>query len=169
MARAQLSGMIVLRGSPAFTPGRIEKKLGAVRTGNPGVSDLYAEFVHFVDAEALDRAERETLEKLLTYGPRAARRALGGRKLVVVPRLGTTSPWSSKATDIAHICGLAAVARIERCIAYAATGTGLSARTLGAALSDRMTESVIIREADLGQVVAHGGTPRPLGVVALGA
>src|SRR5690349_23828471 len=86
----------------------------------------------------------------------------------VAPRLGTTSPWSSKATDIAQVCGLLAIARIERCIAYAAAGIGLSAGALGAALADRMTESVIIHEAELGKVVAHGGAPRPLATIALG-
>ncbi|TMQ07709.1 MAG: phosphoribosylformylglycinamidine synthase, partial [Deltaproteobacteria bacterium] len=86
----------------------------------------------------------------------------------IAPRLGTTSPWSSKATDIAHVCGLSAIARIERCVAYTAVGTGLSALALGAALADRMTESVILHQAELARVVAHGGAPRPLGIVALG-
>ncbi|HEX2688850.1 MAG TPA: phosphoribosylformylglycinamidine synthase, partial [Kofleriaceae bacterium] len=87
---------------------------------------------------------------------------------LVAPRLGTTSPWSSKATDIAHVCGLTAITRIERCAAYVATGTRLSAQALGAVLADRMTESVIVHEAELVQVVAFGGDPRPLGFVRLG-
>ena len=69
---------------------------------------------------------------------------------------------------IAHVCGLSAIARIERCIAYVATGTGLSAQALGAALADRMTESVIAAIAALAQLGHHGGAPRPLGVVRLG-
>jgi phosphoribosylformylglycinamidine synthase len=85
----------------------------------------------------------------------------------VAPRIGTTSPWSSKATDIAHVCGLS-IERIERAIEYSVTGTALDARAIGAALSDRMTESVLLDESELARVVAHGGEPRPLGHVALG-
>ncbi|HEY4241624.1 MAG TPA: phosphoribosylformylglycinamidine synthase [Kofleriaceae bacterium] len=87
----------------------------------------------------------------------------------VAPRLGTISPWSSKATDIAHVCGLDAVSRIERAIAYVAHGVGLSARALGAALADRMTESVLASERELERVVAQDAAPRPLGHVPLGA
>src|SRR5438477_12807251 len=107
--------MLALAGSPAFTDSKLDKRLHGIRERNPGVTGLYAEFVHFVDGEGvLEAASRSVLEKLLTYGPRSARRVAEGRTLVVVPRLGTISPWSSKATDIAQLCGLGAVRRIER-------------------------------------------------------
>src|SRR5262245_13242071 len=125
--------MLQIRGAPAFTPARLDKRLAAVRARNPGVSALDAVLVHFVDLAApLAPTERQVLDRLLTYGPRprtaaatsaaGAGRAVGEatRLLLVVPRIGTISPWSSKATDIAHICGLPAVRRIERGVAYAA-------------------------------------------------
>src|SRR5436190_8223821 len=104
MGRVKGSGMKVLRGSPAFTEGRLAKRIRKVRETNPGVSDLYAEYVHFVDVEGeLDVESSRTLEKLLTYGPRIGHRgaAAAGVGFAVVPRIGTISPWSSKATDIA--------------------------------------------------------------------
>ena len=92
------------------------------------------------------------LERLLTYGPRDRRRGLAthetGAVLLVVPRAGTISPWSSKATDIAHVCGLDAVQRIERGIAYRIE-RGRAARRASARarwrplLLDRMTEMVL--------------------------
>src|SRR2546430_73493 len=75
----------------------------------------------------LAAGDRRVLERLLTYGPRPTlpelvREMLEGHRLLVVPRLGTISPWSSKATDIARICGLARVRRIERGIWYTVAG-----------------------------------------------
>ena len=105
--------MIEVPGGSAFTPARLQKRLTLVRKGNPGVRALTATFVHFADVEGeLTAEEHGVLERLLTYGPRPSGRATRatvamGRHLLVVPRLGTISPWSSKATDIAHICGLA--------------------------------------------------------------
>ena len=58
------------------------------------------------------------LEKLLTYGPRAAAPEHRGQRVLVTPRVGTESPWSSKATDILHVCGLEAVTRVERGTVY---------------------------------------------------
>src|SRR6185295_8532086 len=115
-----------------------------------------------VTSRALVAAERQQLEAMLQVGERTAAPAFW-----VAPRLGTTSPWSSKATDIAHVCGLSAIQRIERAIEYTVTGTGLDAAAIGRALSDRMTESVLLAEDDLAKVIAHGGEPRPLRSVAL--
>src|SRR5207302_6026541 len=78
-----------------------------------------AEFVHVAEIDGeLNSSERSVLEKLLTYGPSRAVAPVTGLVQVVAPRPGTISPWSSKATDIAHICGLAKVRRIERVVAY---------------------------------------------------
>jgi phosphoribosylformylglycinamidine synthase len=87
-----------------------------------------------------------------------------------VPRLGTVSPWSSKATDIAHICGLAGVRRIERGLRWTVHGdlAPSAGPALAAALHDRMTETVMWDEGDLGALFAHQA-PRPLAIVALGA
>ena len=110
--------MLRFRGSPALSPFRLEKLLGVLRQRVPVVTDAYAEFVHFVDG-ALSVRDREVLDRLLHYGPTPMRRHPGGAPLfLVIPRPGTISPWSSKATDIAHNCGLRHVRRIERGVAY---------------------------------------------------
>ena len=106
--------MIVIPGKAAHSAGRLAKRLAKIQSHNPGISALGARFVHFVnasDAELSDR-DRTLLEQLLEYGPRSVSPELRGRSLWVVPRLGTISPWASKATDIAKICGLSQVRRI---------------------------------------------------------
>jgi phosphoribosylformylglycinamidine synthase len=164
--------MLEIAGAPAFTPARLQKRLAAVRARNPGVTALAATFAHFVDVDgALTDAERGVLGRLLTYGPRAAAGAAaapGARRLLVVPRLGTISPWSSKATDIARICGLPRVRRVERGIWYAVAGAVADEAALRRALHDRMTESVLASSAEAEGLFAHAA-PRPLATVALGA
>lgn len=148
--------MLILRGSPALSPFRLDKLLARVQEHVPAVDHLYAEYVHFVDTErALEQAQRTTLERILTYGPRLSTEEPEGRLVLVVPRAGTISPWSTKATDIAHNCGLSAVRRVERGIAYyvKADGWGPDDAELGhiaSLLHDRMTESVFfeMEEAD---------------------
>ena len=82
-------------------------------------------------------------------------------RLLVVPRIGTISPWSSKATDVAHNCGLGAVRRIERGIWYTVAGPVHDEPALRAALHDRMTESVLASEAEAERLFAHA-QPRAL-------
>src|SRR5690606_28435090 len=105
--------MLQLQGAPALSSFRIAKLLRRLRAIEPAVSGLSAQFVHFVDLEReLDARERQILGRLLTYGPRLETGGSGsGALLLVVPRAGTISPWSSKATDIAHVCELHAVRR----------------------------------------------------------
>ncbi len=167
--------MIELAGAPALSEFRIAKLLARLCAENDQVESLAARFVHFVQvATALSSGERAVLERLLTYGPRDSRvaesRSAHRTSLCVVPRLGTISPWSSKATDIAHVCGLKTVQRIERGVVYT-----LGARTplthdaadrLAAALFDRMTETVLRDTRAAHALFAHP-PPRPLGFVAL--
>ena len=106
--------MLILRGSPALSAFRLQKLLGDLNSAGVPARAISTEFVHLVDLAAdLTPAERAVLEKLLTYGPTRAAEKVVGLLQVVAPRPGTISPWSSKATDIAHICGLDAVKRIE--------------------------------------------------------
>ncbi|HUJ63335.1 MAG TPA: phosphoribosylformylglycinamidine synthase [Kofleriaceae bacterium] len=111
-----------------------------------------------VSARELGPDERAKLEQLVEAAPDAE-----GGVLWIAPRLGTTSPWSSKATDIAHVCGLDAVERIERVCEW--TFHGADPAAVGAALADRMTESVLHGRGELARVVAHAGAPRPLVIV----
>ncbi|HEX4338311.1 MAG TPA: phosphoribosylformylglycinamidine synthase [Polyangiaceae bacterium] len=159
--------MLTLIGSPAFSTARLEKRLRALSARNPRVTDLSAEFVHFADVSApLDQAGKATLEKLLVYGPNLPRREAqaSARLLLVVPRLGTLSPWSSKATDIAHLCGLSTVRRVERGIAYRVSGAVDDERALRRALHDRMTESVLDSLEDAARLF-DGDVPRPKKVI----
>ena len=142
--------MLILRGAPALSAFRKSRICTALRANIPGIDDIYAEYVHFVDLSAdLSGTDRRTLEALLEYGPRAtlSEMAIQGRPLLVTPRPGTISPWSSKATDIARNVGLTAIRRIERGIAYypqCATDLSADERTLAAAcLHDRMVETVL--------------------------
>ena len=111
--------MLILRGTPALSDFRLQKLSSDFKAAGLPVATVYAEFLHVVDLSAdLSADEKVTLEKVLHYGPMREVKALEGELFVVCPRPGTISPWSSKATDIAHICGLPAIKRIERAIAY---------------------------------------------------
>src|SRR6266404_5883749 len=98
--------MLQLPGAPALSAFRIAKILARLATLEPAVRALDARFIHFVDtARPLEPAEQQILQRLLTYGPRieaVAGHSDGDRpkgdRLVIVPRAGTISPWSSKAT-----------------------------------------------------------------------
>ncbi len=142
------TSMIVLRGAPALSDFRTTKFLEQFASIGIPVTELYAEFVHFADLEHdLGTEQRDVLDKLLTYGPRTEKHEPDGELMLVVPRPGTISPWSSKATDIAHNCGLEQVRRIERgCVYYLKSRSNLTAQQrqqIADILHDRMTESVL--------------------------
>src|SRR5437870_2723228 len=108
---------LALRGRRALSPFRLAKleaAFAAIRP-NHAVTGIASSYCHFVELKrSLTRAESATLERLLTYGPHDETGTEDGALVVIVPRPGTVSPWSSKATDIAHNCGLEAISRIER-------------------------------------------------------
>ncbi|QQS54501.1 MAG: phosphoribosylformylglycinamidine synthase [Candidatus Competibacteraceae bacterium] len=162
--------MLRFRGSPALSPFRLEKLLAALRQRVPVVTEVYAEFVHFVDGRLITH-DREVLDRLLQYGPAATQRHLGGEPaFLVVPRPGTLSPWSSKATDIARNCGLQHVRRIERGVAYYLESerslTDGESAELKPLLHDRMTEAVLGPDDDPAVLFAQT-EPMPLASVDL--
>lgn len=111
--------MEILHGAPALSGFRINKLIEDCKKKGIIVNSIYAEFVHFADLnEALNESEMNVLVKLLTYGPTIEEHDKNGTLFLVTPRPGTISPWSSKATDIAHNCGLNKIKRLERGIAY---------------------------------------------------
>ena len=141
--------MLQLRGNPALSPFRLHKLTETIQARVPGVVHVYAEFVHFADVEQRLSAEEEALlGRLLEYGPKLEVEAPEGDLLLVLPRPGTISPWASKATDIAHNCGLTSIRRLERGVVYylaKSDGAVLSDAELNAILPllhDRMTQSV---------------------------
>mgnify|MGYP002620882474 CR=1 FL=1 len=168
--------MLQLRGTPALSPFRLQKLTEAVQARVPGVRQVYAEFVHFADLEqALSPDEQALLARLLEHGPRPSvgERDKGpladdaGELLLVTPRPGTISPWSSKATDIAHNCGLGSVRRLERGVAYyfdkgdAGPLSDAEQAQILPLIHDRMTEAVFdaLEEAE-GLFLQEA--PRPL-------
>ncbi|MCC2596829.1 phosphoribosylformylglycinamidine synthase [Pusillimonas sp. MFBS29] len=143
-------------GSPVLSSFRRERLLQRFADLGLPVSDIHGQFEHYVWTEnALEQQALDKLTQLLDYG--VAQAAGEGNKnalvLRVIPRLGTVSPWASKATDIAHNCGLADVRRIERGIRYTITPSRglLGVKKLDEAqlasiadcLHDRMTETVV--------------------------
>ena len=111
--------MLILRGAPALSSFRINKLLKKAKNIVPSLEDIYSEYVHFVDLNrAMTDENFSTIKKLLTYGSSKEIKETKGAFTLTVPRPGTISPWSSKATDIAHNCGLKEVNRIERGISW---------------------------------------------------
>jgi phosphoribosylformylglycinamidine synthase len=168
--------MLQISGAPALSAFRIAKLLSRLQALDSRVTALESRFEHFADLQRpLATAEREVLERLLTYGPRIdsaadSEAAHGGENILVVPREGTISPWSSKATDIARVCGLDAVLRVERGIRYRLHSTqplGAERLTaLAAVLFDRMTEMVLLDSAAAERLFDHA-KPKPLSRVSL--
>jgi phosphoribosylformylglycinamidine synthase len=172
--------MLILRGSPALSPFRLQKLLQDLAVAGLPLRAISAEFVHLVDLafpgpvrdeqaqdNSLTAVERGILEKLLTYGPSRAAVEVKGILQVVAPRPGTISPWSSKATDIAHTCALGKVKRIERVIAYTVDfGADFSlldshSSILRQKLHDRMTQ-VVFGDLEACETLFRQEAPRPM-------
>ncbi|MFL6674344.1 MAG: phosphoribosylformylglycinamidine synthase [Massilia sp.] len=157
--------MLILPGSNALSVFRSQRLLSQLQAAAPAIAGLQARFYHFIDTEApLSADDTAQLGAMLTYGEPAPSVEYEGvtEEFFVIPRLGTISPWASKATDIAHNCGLAHIHRIERGVAYTVVlrsgilGSSLGApkklgseevQAVAALLHDRMTETVL-RNAD---------------------
>ena len=157
--------MLILPGSPALSAFRLDKLAPRLSAIHPQVRLLTTEYIHFADLDGdLPDDRLAVLENLLAYGPDGGSRSHGADRseaalMLVVPRPGTISPWSSKATDIAHNCGLTEVHRLERGIAYyLAMPEDISAdqrNAVAGLLHDRMTEAVLNSSEDAGQLFVH--------------
>lgn len=157
--------ILQLPGRNALSDFRLRKLLAVLQTVDPQVTAVTARYQHVVELDrALTTDERTRLERILTYGPRAKAAAPKGRLYFVVPRLGTISPWSSKATDIARNCGLDAVRRIERGVVYHVAGAAGGADALAARLHDRMTQTVFSSLDDAARLFHHVA-PAPLSTI----
>ena len=151
--------VLQLRGPRALSESRLAKLLASLRKVDPGVRSAAAEFRYFVETDAaLDAASQRLLEHLLDDGSSAPAPAPAGALYLVVPRLGTVSPWSSKASDIARNCGLARVKRIERGTAFYVEGAQAD---VSGSLHDRMTQTVL-RSFDQAAKLFEHVPPRPL-------
>ncbi|MBT0730020.1 phosphoribosylformylglycinamidine synthase [Rosenbergiella nectarea] len=157
--------MEILRGSPALSAFRINKLVTTFQELKLPIRSLYAEYVHFAEVtQPLTDEQTTRLEKLLRYGPSLAEHTPHGQLLLVTPRPGTISPWSSKATDIAHNCELPMVKRLERGLAFYLDAPELNKtqfEQVAALLHDRMMETVFTDLADAAQLFTQH-TPHPL-------
>ncbi|OWJ97806.1 phosphoribosylformylglycinamidine synthase [Pseudomonas sp. A46] len=159
--------MLILRGAPALSAFRHGKLLEQLTQKVPAVSGLYAEFAHFAEVTGvLTGDEEQVLARLLKYGPSVPVQEPSGRLFLVVPRFGTISPWSSKATDIARNCGLAKIERLERGIAYYVAGelSEADAQVVASTLHDRMTQLVLAGLDEASGLFSHA-QPKPLTAV----
>ncbi|AFS36460.1 phosphoribosylformylglycinamidine synthase [Alteromonas macleodii] len=152
--------MLVLRGAPALSEFNQTKLIAKLGQSGVRVKNLYSEYVHLVDSQGdLSKQQIEILEKLLTYGPARQAQTPSGTFFLITPRPGTISPWSSKATDIAHNCSLKNINRIERgCAFYIETENTVSEddfALIASFLHDRMTESVFTNTEEAAVLFAH--------------
>ncbi|MGR9043810.1 MAG: phosphoribosylformylglycinamidine synthase [Gammaproteobacteria bacterium] len=164
--------MLKIIGTTALSDFRINKLLTELKAIDPSINSVSASYVHFVDLEqALDGNQEKILRRLLAYGFEQPAAEAAGERLIVVPRPGTISPWSSKATEIAQRCGLEAVNRIERGIEYTlSAGKGLNEsakNTIAPLLHDRMTQVVLASDAVTEDDLFAHHEPQPLQTVAV--
>jgi len=176
MSRA-LEHLYTFPGASALSDFRIARLLARLQQIDSRVVAVHARYRHWIHAHRpLSTEEAHRLEVLLAYGSMTS--DIQGEHFIVIPRLGTVSPWASKATDIAHNCGLSAVHRIERGVALVVgvrtpfLGNpkpldGAVRERLAALMHDRMTESVVDETFDFyGLFRTLPG--RPLQTIALG-
>ncbi|HEY5995041.1 MAG TPA: phosphoribosylformylglycinamidine synthase, partial [Gallionellaceae bacterium] len=164
----------VFVGKPALSAFRLEKLRIALKEAAPGVQLLDTRHWYFVELrEPLSAADAALLGRLLGLDAGAGEPDQAGKlqRMLVVPRLGTISPWSSKATDIAQHCALPQVQRIERGVMYYLAGKHGKAlaeaerRAALPLLHDRMTESVLDDLDGAADRIFRHGTPQPLASV----
>lgn len=158
--------MIILRGAPSHSQFRLQKLQASLTAAGLPVKSVYAEYLHAAEVEGdLSGEEQDVLAKLLTYGPTLEEHEPVGIQRIVAPRPGTLSPWSSKATDIAHICGLANLERVERAVSFwiELESGDLDAgqlKAVDAQLHDRMTQIVFGVQDELAVLFRHE-EPKP--------
>ena len=152
--------MLELPGQPALSDFRIAKLTRALKRADNRLDRVESRYSYFVETEGeLSAEDRQRLDALLLSGEPAGRFSRGSKQLFVVPRPGTISPWSSKASDIVKACGVAAVERVERGICYALKFSGKvtddEVLALSHLLFDRMTEAVFMEAEQAAALFEH--------------
>jgi phosphoribosylformylglycinamidine synthase len=186
--------MLVLAGSSAFAPSQRDSLLKSITSSHPSVTAIDALYLHYISPststalttlQTIDSTERKILDSLLDYGDdytqsgtkdKVAQALTGGSTdgiIFVVPRKGTISPWSSKATDISRMCKLKDhVQRIERGLIFVVTSTSpltvVDLETSGGAqlLHDRMTQ-LLLNHLPISKDLFERGSPAPLRTIDL--
>ncbi len=169
--------MIILPGNRAFSDFNKNKLLTTLQKSIPEITDIHARFWHFVKVSTtLTDDENTQLGELLEYGEGDAdSHEPSGALFLVTPRPGTISPWSSKATDILHNCGLISVSRVERGIAYFVEYKGDSHQLsddqslfISEQIHDRMME-VVMSDGAEAEALFNDALPAPLKTISLGS
>lgn len=161
--------MQVMFGASALSTFTTSKLLLSVQSCLPHISHIQARYVHLIDSvQPLDPVEIDKANQLLGYGEPYHPQAAASQSMllrVVAPRPGTISPWSSKATDIFHNCGLKNVNRVERVIQYEinlqAELTDVEVAQLDSLIHDRMTQTVL-NSVELANILFHTAEPKPV-------
>lgn len=161
--------VVCIPGPSALSVFRANRLLASLRQAAPCIRKIEARFTHFAElTRELDETESRLLRQALQYGPVEGEPA-ADEAFLVAPRVGTISPWSSKATEIIRRCGLEAVSRVERGVVYALQlDEALSAaqrEAVKALLHDRMTQTVLSRGQE--DVLFRHHEPEPLQYVPL--
>ena len=144
-----------LAGASALSSFRRIRLLQALQQITPLITDVQARYLHLVlSVDALADEQQARLMALLGAGVEFTE--LENQTRIVLPRFGTISPWSSKATDILHVCGLQSVVRVERAIEYQLPGLDRVepqfVSIVDALLHDRMTETVVTESVECAAV-----------------
>jgi phosphoribosylformylglycinamidine synthase len=136
--------MLILKGSQALSSFRQKKLLSILQNIDPNITGVEAQYIHFIDSKTdLGPKAEKRLNQLLSYGENTSSLD-SGELFLVVPRVGTISPWSSKATDIVKNSGLSAINRVERGVAYFVSARdSVNRKTISPLLHDRMTEVIL--------------------------
>jgi len=157
------SQLIILKGAPALSDFRKAKLLEAAKAKGLVIGTLDACFIYVAEVESSwSSSDSERLATILGDNPRPYSAEASDDLFLVTPRVGTISPWSSKATDIAGLCGLGSMIRIERGVAYTIAGAShYEHAAIGKLICDRMTESVLSSSDELAHLFSHQ-TPAPV-------
>jgi len=154
--------LLTLSGKDALSLFRRQRLMTSLREIVPDLISLTAGYRYLVDVdEPLDDASIDTLRDLLNCPRQKGAVNAVGESILVTPRPGTVSSWSTKATDIAHTCGLTQVRRIERAVLYTLSVEGWRVldwdvrQTVAALVHDRMTEVALSPDADLETLFLH--------------
>ena len=159
-----------LSGPAALSDFRQRRLLADLRQVAPAMARLDARYEHFIElSRPLSDHERNILGQVLHYGKFVPMSSAWSESLLVVPRLGTVSPWSSKASEIARRCGLTSVVRLERGVLYHLQTQGVLTDHQQCAvetrLHDRMTQT-ILRPGEEERLFAHH-QPEPFATIPL--
>ena len=163
--------MLELAGQPALSDFRLAKLLGVLQQTDSRVKSVAARYCYFIALNsALSATHKKRLNALLLSGDKVGSLGKSATKAYVLPRAGTISPWSSKATDIARACNLDSVDRIERGVCYGLQFKGKASdedvKALGSLLHDRMTEA-LFDDGDAAATLFEEHEPAPVATIAV--